>query len=141
MRVNRALAILRLLTELRRHDLRAARTWLNTMYSRKPSAVRLVLFTFWVLKTVCQSIPAALKWAHFARPVARTPVWLAQGNPFENYPFAADPNARLPAEAEVVVIGAGFAGAAVAYHWSKHGKAPLVVLEMHAPASGSAGRN
>jgi glycine/D-amino acid oxidase-like deaminating enzyme len=39
------------------------------------------------------------------------------------------------------VIGAGFIGSAVAYHWSKHGNSPLVVLEAQGVASGAAGRN
>ena len=39
------------------------------------------------------------------------------------------------------VIGAGLVGAAAAYHWSKHGDKPLLVVEMNGVASGSAGRN
>ena len=131
----------RLLAGLRRHDLRAARTWIATMYPGKALPRRLYLFFAWALDTMWRKIPAALEWALFQTPGSRTPIWLTQGDPYENHPWAADDGAKIPAEAEVVVIGAGFVGSAVAYHWSKHGKAPLIVLEMNGVASGSAGRN
>src|SRR5690606_29795995 len=51
--------------------------------------------------------------------------------------------ARLPEAVDTVVIGAGFTGASLAYHWMK--KAPadrtLVVLEKDEAASGASGRN
>jgi len=51
------------------------------------------------------------------------------------------PHSRLPPEAEVVVIGAGLIGGALAYHWSKLGNASMVVIEADDVASGAAGRN
>ena len=132
---------LRMLVGLRRHDFRAAGTWIATMYPGKALLARLWLFTLWALDTVWRKIPDALVWARFVTRVSRTPIWLAQGDPFENYPWTGAPDAKLPAEADVIVIGAGFVGSAVAYHWAKHGRASLVVLERDGVASGSAGRN
>src|SRR5579872_4388651 len=132
---------MRALAGMRRHDLRAARTWITTMYPGKTLPRRLWLFLQWALDTMWRKIPDALEWAQFQKPVSRTPVWLAEGDPFENHPWKDNPAAKLPAESEVAVIGAGFIGSSVAYHWSKHGKAPMVVLEMGGVASGSAGRN
>lgn len=111
------------------------------MYPGKALLHRLLMFVGWALDTMWRKIPDALSWAEFANPLSKTPVWLKDGDPFENYPFKTHPEAQLPTEVEVAVIGAGFAGCAVAYHWSKHGTSPLVVLEMNGVASGSAGRN
>ena len=70
-------------------------------------------------------------------------MWLIDANPLANHPWKSDPSARLPQEVDTVVIGAGFTGAALAYHWAR--RAPeerrLLVLEMDDPASGSSGRN
>lgn len=139
--LKRAKAFAESLVDLRWHDFRAARTWIKMKYEGKPLPVQLWLFTRWMFHQMWSVIPDSLEWAEFARPVSRTPLWLRDGNPYDNYPWAADPKAELPIDAEVVVIGAGFVGAAVAYHWSKLGKALLVIVEMHNPASGSAGRN
>ena len=51
--------------------------------------------------------------------ISRTPMWLIDANPLANHPWASDPSARLPQEVDTVVIGAGFTGAAVAYHWAR----------------------
>src|SRR4030095_14156314 len=76
------------------------------------------------------------------KPVSKTPIWLAQGNPLANHPWTRNPQAQLPCKARVVVIGAGFTGASLAYHWAKHDARDLmVVLEMGDPASGASGRN
>jgi glycine/D-amino acid oxidase-like deaminating enzyme len=140
-RVKRLLALYRLCAELRWPDLRAAFSWIQTRHPDKPFVVRVVRFACWGFKQLWHALPDDLAWASFARPVSSTPIWLAQGNPFENHPFASNPKARLPDKAEVVVIGAGFTGAAVAYHWSKQANAPLVVLDMLDPACGASGRN
>ncbi len=126
---------------LRRHDFRAARTWIQTFNPGRSLPVRLALFLRWALTQIWLRMPETAAWASFARPVSRTPVWLADPDPFENHPFAADPGARLPEQVEVAVIGAGMIGSAAAYHWSKHGTKTLLVLEMNGVASGSAGRN
>ena len=130
-----------LLFGLRRHDLRAARTFVNTMFPGNPLPVRLLKFLAWTLRQIFLTIPAALKTAHFTRPVSRTPIWLAAGNPLANHPWADDPDAALPKRSDVVVIGAGFTGAGCAYHWAKAGRGHMVVLEMDDPASGASGRN
>lgn len=130
-----------LLLGLRRHDLRAARTFINTMLPDASFPVRLAKFLAWALDQIFVAIPRALKTARFARPVSRTPIWLAAGNPLANHPWADEPNAALPTRADVVVIGAGFTGAGCAYHWAKAGQGQMVVLEMDDPASGASGRN
>ncbi|MBI3922528.1 MAG: FAD-binding oxidoreductase [Armatimonadetes bacterium] len=139
--MRRLLSLLTTLASLRRHDLRAARTWINTMYSDKLLPVRLLLFLRWATHTMWRLFPDSQAWAQFEKPVSGTSIWLKEKNPFENHPFSQDPDARLPEDAEVVVIGAGFIGGAVAYHWSKLGNSPLVVLEKEEVAGGSAGRN
>ena len=97
----------------------------------------------WALRKAWHEIPAAMRTTTFARPVSEVPFWLAAGNPLANHPWDDRPDARLPGETEVVVIGSGLAGSAVAYHWSKRAGAgrTLTVVEMDDVASGSAGRN
>ena len=88
------------------------------------------------------AIPDALTTASFASRVSRTSVWLSSDNPVANVPWSHTPGAEIPREAEVVVIGAGFTGAACAYHWSKQTAAGnMVVLEMNEASSGASGRN
>src|SRR5205823_12979943 len=98
-------------------------------------------FTIWALDLMLVRIYRTRQWATFASPVSRTPIWLASGNPLENYPFRDAPHSTLPPEAEVVVIGAGLIGGALAYHWSKLGNASMVVIEAYDVADGAAGRN
>ena len=135
--------VLGLLLGLRKHDFRAARSFLNTMFADRSWIARRLFFLKWLVRTAFGDIPSGLADATWDRPVSNVPIWLARGNPLANYPFAQSPNARLPKLAEVVVIGAGFTGAALAYHWSKRCDAQklLVILEMHDAASGSSGRN
>lgn len=88
-------------------------------------------------------IPDAMEHLTDAEQVSRTPMWLTDANPLANHPWSDDPDASLPSDVETLVIGAGFTGAAAAYHWAK--AAPedrkLLVVEMDDPASGSSGRN
>ncbi len=86
-------------------------------------------------------IPEALVGVAFARPVAKESYWLAAENPLADHPWSTRPDAKLPEQVDVVVIGAGFTGAACAYHWSKHGRGTMAVLEMGEVASGASGRN
>ncbi|MCH2661827.1 FAD-dependent oxidoreductase, partial [bacterium] len=130
-----------LLLGLRRHDLRAARTFVATMFPGTAFVTRWLKFLAWVLRQSFIEIPRALNCARFARPLSRTPIWLTADNPLENHPWAAEPDAALPERTDAVVIGAGFTGAGCAYHWAKAGRGHMVVLEMYDPASGASGRN
>lgn len=139
-----------LLFGLRKHDFRAARTWVNTMYPGVSPLTKFMRFVNWSLRQMWCEVPDALRCATFAAQVSKTPIWLADRNPLENHPWVGDPAATLPEQAEVVVIGAGFTGAALAYHWAKRApnqqekpdpRANMVLLEMGEAASGSSGRN
>ncbi len=99
-----------LLCGLRKHDFRAAATWINTMYPGVSPVGRLVRFFRWSLWQMWCEIPDALGTATFAPSVSRTPIWLADGNPLENHPWGMDAKVKLPERVQVVVIGAGFTG-------------------------------
>jgi glycine/D-amino acid oxidase-like deaminating enzyme len=111
------------------------------MYPDDGILVRLIRFVAWAVLQVFIVIPNALRTVSFARPVSRVPIWLDEDNPLVNHPWRDQPDASLPDEAEVVVIGAGFTGASCAYHWVKQAEAKgtMVVLEMADPASGASG--
>ena len=132
-----------LLAGLRRHDLRAARTFVNSKFTGRSAFVRWSRFLVWTLRQMFSIIPDALQGVDFKRPVSPTPIWLADGNRWGNYPWVSSSDVELPKQVDTVVIGAGFTGGAFAYHWSK--KAPadrtLAVLDMGDPAGGSSGRN
>ena len=133
---------LSLLLGLRRHDLRAAGSYMQLHWAAHPAWTRPFRLLAWALRQMLGTIPTALTHVTFAPRVERTPVWLADGNRLADVPWRDDPQAGLPATVDTVVIGAGFTGAACAYHWAK---APaggrLAVLEMDDPASGASGRN
>ena len=134
---------LRLLVGLRSQDFAAAGLYVATRYPGRPFLVKWSCFVGWALRQMLVVIPNVTPDLTIARHVSATPMWLDDANPLANHPWQNDPEAHLPEEADTVVIGAGFTGAAMAYHWSK--KAPvgrdLVVLEMADPADGSSGRN
>lgn len=133
-----------LLLGLRKHDFRAARTWVNTMYPNVAWPARWLRFVRWALRQMWCEVPDVLRTATFAAPVSKTPLWLAERNPLENHPWAADSKAALPQQVAVLVVGAGFTGAAAAYHWARRAtsaQGKLAVLEMGEAASGSSGRN
>ena len=48
-----------------------------------------------------------------------TPIWQDAENPLKGYPWTDKPDSEFPEEADVVVVGAGFGGSSIAYHWSK----------------------
>ena len=132
----------RLLCGLRTHDLRAARTFMKSMYSGQALPMRLARLLWWAAGQVFHHIPNALSTVTRDIPLSRTPIWLVAGNPLANHPWGDDPEARLPDSVEVAVIGAGFTGAGCAYHWSRAaGAGSMAVLEMDDPASGASGRN
>ena len=98
-------------------------------------------FARWCSATMWRTVPTALDWTSVSAWLSRTPYWLRDGNPLGGHPWIADPAASLPETADVVVVGAGFGGASLAYHWSRLGSGSLVLLEKDDPASGAAGRN
>ncbi len=128
---------------LRRHDLRACRTFVSEIYAGQPFLARWGKFACWSLGQMLFTIPAAMRGVSEAKPVDRVPIWLADGNPLANHPWNDRPDTSLPDEADTVVIGAGFSGASVAYHWAKKAGADhrLLLLDMDDPADGASGRN
>lgn len=128
---------------LRRTDLQAARAFVRLKYVDQPFVVRWFRFVGWALRQAVCEIPKAMQCLTIDGPVSDTPVWLKDHNPLTNHPWADSPQAEFPKTAETVVIGAGFTGGALAYHWSKCASSDrqMVVLEMNDPASGSSGRN
>lgn len=119
------------------HDLRAAHTFLSRMYPNRTWLSRGARFVSWTARQCVESIPLGLRDTAFANPVSTNPIWLEDVNP-----LSALPVEPLPDRADVVVIGAGFTGASLAYHWAKSGSPQrMVVLEMGEAASGSSGRN
>ena len=133
----------RLLLDLRRHDLRVAKTFTKMSFPCDSWLTRQVKFVGWALQQMWCTIPEAMRHTTFAKEVSPVPYWLADGNPLENHPWAGHPGAKLPAAVDTVVIGSGLAGSAAAYHWGKTAPADrkLAVLDMWDPATGSAGRN
>ena len=133
--------LLGLLIGLRWRDLESAIRFMNVRYPQDSRVVRLVKFLNWSFDVMWRRIPDSEAWVELSETISKTPYWLTAENPIADHPWTTNPVAPLPEQAEVVVVGAGFGGAAVAYHWSKHGTAPLVILERDQAASGSAGRN
>ena len=139
--LSRIVVAVSLLTGLRTHDFRAARSFRARMHPHDGLTKRVVNFIGWTLGQMFGAIPDALTTASMSRPVSRTSIWLAAENPLLNHPWATDLDSRLPDEAEIVAIGAGFTGSACAYHWSKQRGGTMAVLEMNEAASGASGRN
>lgn len=127
---------------LRSHDLRAARTFLRRTYPNEGWLSRSIHFLAWTAQQCFHSIPLGMRGVSFQTPVSAKPIWLEDENPLAGHPWRRHPDSGLPERAHVVVIGAGFTGAALAYHWAKSGTAEqMVVLEMGEAASGASGRN
>lgn len=134
---------LRLLAGVRRHDFRAAKTLVKTLFGPQPWPRRYASFVGWTLHFMFVRAPDALAGVTFSPRLDRTPFWLTARNPLLNHPWADDSAARLPIEVDTLAIGAGMTGGALAYHWSK--AAPrdrlLCVVEMGEASSGASGRN
>ena len=131
----------KLLIGLRGQELQSVGSWIERNYAESGHFVGFLRFVGWAVKTMLVDIPNALVGVTFAKPISKVSYWLAADNPVKNHPWASEPNTRLPEECEVVVIGAGFTGAACAYHWSKRPGGQMVLLEMNEAASGASGRN
>ncbi len=132
---------LELLSGLRWRDIRSARQFTKIRFGQDAWPVRVIKLLRWALHISWRLIPDSLSWVQIDENLSRTPYWLTADNPLENHPWADDPGTPLPDAADVVVVGAGFGGASVAYHWSKRATESLVVLERDEVASGAAGRN
>jgi glycine/D-amino acid oxidase-like deaminating enzyme len=132
-----------LVAGLRRHDFRAAGTFMRMEFGSCPLPTRVLKFAGWTLRQMLFVIPSVLKHVSFASPVSRTPLWLAEGNPLANHPWSDQPLAALPDEVDTVVIGAGMTGASLAYHWGKRAGASrmMTVLEMSDPGEAASGRH
>lgn len=70
---------------------------------------------------------------------ATTPFWRTQLDDLDNHRSTTE----LPAEADIVIIGAGYSGASVVHHLLEHKSRPLtvVILEAREACSGATGRN
>ena len=78
--LDRVRVCLGLLSGLRRHDFRAARTWIRMMYAGRHSfPVAIVKFSGWAVRQMLGEIPQAMQHTTWARTVSKTPSWLAQG--------------------------------------------------------------
>ncbi len=134
---------LELLLGLRAPDLAAAKIYADTRFAGHSFLVKWLKLLLWACHQMWVSIPDVTRDLLISGTISKTPMWLIDPNPLANHPWRSDPATRLPREVDAVVIGAGFTGAALAYHWAR--RAPdhrrLVVLEMDDPASGSSGRN
>ncbi|MEO1981137.1 MAG: FAD-binding oxidoreductase, partial [Fuerstiella sp.] len=128
---------------LRRHDFRSAAKFIAVEYGHLPFLSRHWQFLKWSLRQLWVVIPEAMPMLTVAPRVSHTPFWLDEPNPLENHPWQLKPESQLPNSVHTVVIGAGFTGAAAAYHWSKRAGSDqqLVVLEMNEAASAASGRN
>ncbi len=133
----------RLFVGLRLHDFRAARAFMLLKFPGSSLPLRMLRFGRWVMRESLVTIPDAVRGVVWTQELSRQPVWLADGNPLANHPWQTDPLAVLPDEVDTLVIGAGFTGASLAYHWSKHApqERTLAVVEMDDPACGASGRN
>jgi glycine/D-amino acid oxidase-like deaminating enzyme len=110
-------------------------------FGKRPPLQQISDVVRWGSATVWSTIPTAQQWATVSPWVSRTPYWLRDGNPLAGHPWIEQPDSKLPETADVVVVGAGFGGASLAYHWASLAEGSLVVLEKDDPASGAAGRN
>jgi glycine/D-amino acid oxidase-like deaminating enzyme/CRP-like cAMP-binding protein len=73
-------------------------------------------------------------------PSNREPFWLREGHLLANYQSSRE----VPAEADVVIIGAGLTGAATAYHMADAARMTglrVIVLDRGDPACEASGRN
>ena len=133
--------VLSLLAALRWRDICSARQLMKTRFGQYPMPLRLFKLLCWSVDAMWRQIPESMAWVQLDENISHTPYWLSAENPLENHPWAREPGTSLPESADVVVVGAGFGGASVAYHWSRQGSENLVVLERGEAANGAAGRN
>lgn len=75
----------------------------------------------------------------FPAPNSTLPFWRTQPDKLDDHRSTEE----LPAECDIVIIGAGYAGASVAYHLLDDNPSPpsIVMLEARQACSGATGRN
>lgn len=75
----------------------------------------------------------------FPEPQSTLPFWRTQPHKLDTHRTSES----LPAECDVLIIGAGYAGAATAFHLLKDNASPpsVVILEARQACSGATGRN
>ena len=83
--------MLGLICGLRRHDFRAARSFANMQFSERSSLVKFGKFLAWALRQMWCEIPETIRSSSFEKPISRVPIWLADGNPWANYPWNDNP--------------------------------------------------
>ena len=84
--------------------------------------------------------PASFGQGPIPVPNSTTPFWRTELHELDSHRSTEE----LPEEADVVIIGAGYAGAALAYHiFDGNGASPpsVVILEARQACSGATGRN
>ncbi|KAI9740281.1 MAG: hypothetical protein M1834_004859 [Cirrosporium novae-zelandiae] len=76
---------------------------------------------------------------HFPRHDSTLPFWRTQLHEIDTHRTTSE----LPAEADVVIVGSGYAGTSTAYHLLDNNDAPpsIVMLEAREACSGATGRN
>ena len=134
----RARVALNLLAGVRGRDLRSGVRFMNLRFAGSPLPMRAAKFARWTADIAIRRVPDSASWFTFGE-VSSTPYWLRDGNPWDGHPWLR--GGTLPSSADVVVVGAGFGGASVAYHWSRQANGRLLLLDRMAPAAGAAGRN
>ena len=75
----------------------------------------------------------------FPHPQSTLPFWRTQLHELDTHRSTEE----LPKKCDVLIIGAGYAGAATAYHLLKDNPSPpsVVILEARQACSGATGRN
>lgn len=135
--------IFRIVSEIRISDLAIAKHYRKLRWGSCAPPIRVFRFLCWTLHQLFVAMPKAESSLSINRNISTTPMWLRDPNPYRNHPWEKDPDRALPDTIDTVVIGAGFTGAASAYHWARraHSDKGMVILEKDDPASGSSGRN
>ena len=124
---------LALIADIRGKDCLTAVEFMKLVYPNQRPLIQALKFAGWSLNLVWSKMPDALRHVTIDRNISKTPYWQTAPNPLANHPWADSPDAALPTEADAVVIGAGFGGSSVAYHWSKQADGNLVILDSMDP--------
>ena len=87
------------------HDLRAAKTWMTTMYPGVGIVKRLYLFVCWSIRQMLIVIPESMEYASWRQPVKKKSIWLEDVNPHGNHPWRMEVAAgEAPAREDTVKV-------------------------------------